>query len=164
MIPHFSTYGLNHDLMLYLSCVQLVLTRNKSYYLVIFITNLLLFPAVFSVSNRMSPLGGRLAPARLIDILSIRAHPLRDDDWTTDWAFISSLCFLNLSLLSDSLLACSSFPGGDDWASGGAIRPVFSMPFAGDERLQVCLRAPSLSFCCARRSTPNPNKTICIRI
>jgi len=24
--------------------------------------------------------------------------------------------------------------------------------------------APSLSFCCARRSTPNPNKTICIRI
>jgi hypothetical protein len=22
--------------------------------------------------------------------------------------------------------------------------------------------APSLSFCCARRSTPNPNKTICI--
>ena len=24
--------------------------------------------------------------------------------------------------------------------------------------------APSLSFCCARRSTPNPNKTICFRI
>ena len=24
--------------------------------------------------------------------------------------------------------------------------------------------APSISFCCARRSTPNPNKTICIRI
>jgi hypothetical protein len=53
-------------------------------------------------------------------------------------------CFLNLSLLSDSLLACSSFPGGDDWASGGAICPVFAQPFAGDERtLQVC---PPLLF------------------
>jgi hypothetical protein len=26
------------------------------------------------------------------------------------------------------------------------------------------MSAPSLSFCCARRSTPNPNKTICVRI
>jgi hypothetical protein len=44
--------------------------------------------------------------------------------------FISSLCFLDLSLLP-----CSSFPGGDDWASGGAICPVFAQPFAGDERI-----------------------------
>ena len=58
--------------------------------------------------------------------------------------FISSLCFLQLSLLSDSLLPCSSFPGGDDWASGGTICPVFGQPFAGDERiLQVC---PPLLF------------------
>jgi hypothetical protein len=36
------------------------------------------------------------------------------------------------------------FPGGDDWASGGAICPVFAQPFAGDERiLQVC---PPLLF------------------
>jgi len=48
-----------------------------------------------------------------------------------------------LSLLSDSLLI-SSFPGGDDWASGGAICHVFAQPFAGDERiLQVC---PPLLF------------------
>ena len=39
------------------------------------------------------------------------------------------------SLLSDSLslLPCSSFTGGDDWASGGAICHVFAQPFAGDE-------------------------------
>ena len=36
------------------------------------------------------------------------------------------------------------FLGGDDWASGGAICPVFAQPFAGDERiLQVC---PPLLF------------------
>jgi hypothetical protein len=59
------------------------------------------------------------------------------------------LRFLNLSLLSDSLLPCSSFPGGDDWASGGAICPVFAQPFAGDERiLQVC---PPLLFPAAVR-------------
>ena len=44
--------------------------------------------------------------------------------------FISSrLPSLGLSL------ACSSFPGGDDWASGGAICRVFAQPFAGDERI-----------------------------
>ena len=66
------------------------------------------------------------------------------------------------SLLSDSL-PCSSFPGGGDWASGGAICHVFAKPFAGDEHLPG-MPAPPLSFCFARRSTPNPNKTICIRI
>ena len=39
----------------------------------------------------------------------------------------SSHLFLNVSLLSDSLLPCSSFPSGDDWASGGATR-VLSSP------------------------------------
>ena len=60
--------------------------------------------------------------------------------------FMYSLCFLNLSLLSSLGLSppCSSFPGGDDWASGGAICPVFAQPFAGDEHiLQVC---PPLLF------------------
>ena len=59
--------------------------------------------------------------------------------------FISSLCFLKLSLLSHSLIPCSTFPGGgDDWASGGSIYPIFAQPFAGDERiLQVC---PPLLF------------------
>ena len=60
-------------------------------------------------------------------------------------------------------LLCSSFPGGDDWASGGAIYHVFAQPFPGDEHPQG-MPAPSLSFCCARRSTPNPNKTIFVRI
>ena len=68
---------------------------------------------------------------------------------------------LCLSLLSDS--PCSSFPGGDDWASGDAISHVFAKPFAGDEHLPG-MPVPPLSFCFARRSTPNPNKTICIRI
>jgi len=132
--------------MLYLSCVQLVLTRNKSYYLVIFITSLLLFPAGFSVSNRMSPLGGRLARARLIQ----PSPPAQGSAAQGTPSFhlvapsISSLCFLNLSLLSDCLLPSSSIPGGDDWASGGAICPAFAQPFAGDERiLQVC---PPLLF------------------
>ena len=50
----------------------------------------------------------------------------------------SGLRFVS-SLPSDSLLPCSSLPGGDDSASGGAICPVFAQPFAGDERiLQVC--------------------------
>jgi len=44
-----------------------------------------------------------------------------------------SSLFLPLSLLSDSLLPWSSFPGGDDWASGGAIRHAFAQPFAGEE-------------------------------
>ena len=57
----------------------------------------------------------------------------------------------------------SCFPGGDDWASGGAICHVFAKPFAGDEHLPG-MPVPPLSFCFARRSTPNPNKTICIRI
>jgi len=57
----------------------------------------------------------------------------------------------------------SSFPGGDEWESGGAISHVFAQRFAGDEHPPGML-SPSLSFCCARRSTPNPNKTVCIRI
>ena len=52
---------------------------------------------------------------------------------------------------------------GADWASGGAIRDVFAQPVAGDEHPPGMPR-PSLSFCRARRSTPNRNKTICIRI
>jgi len=47
--------------------------------------------------------------------------------------YISSLCF---SLLSDSP-PCSSFPGSDDWASGGAICHVFAKLFAGHEHLQA---------------------------
>ena len=62
-----------------------------------------------------------------------------------------------------TLLAWSSFPGGDDWASGSASRHVLAQPFAGDEH-PPGMPAPSLCFCCARRSTPIPNRTICIRI
>ncbi|RLN42976.1 hypothetical protein C2845_PM01G40610 [Panicum miliaceum] len=43
-------------------------------------------------------------------------------------------CFLNLFLLSGlSPPLLLPFPGGDDWASGGAICHVFAQPFAGDE-------------------------------
>ena len=45
--------------------------------------------------------------------------------------------------ISDSLLPWPSFPGGDDWASGGAICHVFAKIFAGDVHLQVC---PTLLF------------------
>ena len=55
-----------------------------------------------------------------------------------------------LSLLSDSLLPCSSFPTGDDWASGAAICHVFPQPFAGDAH-PPGMFAPSLFICCARR-------------
>jgi len=59
----------------------------------------------------------------------------------------------NLSFLSDSLLPCFSFPGGDDWARGGAISPVFARPFAGEERiLQVC--TPLLFPCAVRDRAP----------
>ena len=81
---------------------------------------------------------GRLAPSLELGSLTALPAPAQG------LRFISSLCFLQLSLLSDSLLPCSSFPGGDDWASGGTICPVFGQPFAGDERiLQVC---PPLLF------------------
>ena len=76
--------------------------------------------------------------------------------------FISSLCFLNL------------FP------SLGLSPPLLFLPWRrrlGERRRHLpCLRpalsrrrphlpglpAPSLSFCCARRSTPIPNKTISV--
>ena len=46
------------------------------------------------------------------------------------------------------------FPDCDDWASGGAICPVFAQPFAGDERiLQVC---PHLLFPSAVRDRAAP--------
>ncbi|RLN36206.1 NEDD8-conjugating enzyme Ubc12-like [Panicum miliaceum] len=48
---------------------------------------------------------------------------------------------LSLLSVSDSLLSCSSFPGGDDWASGGAICHVFGQPFAGDEHPPVFCHA-----------------------
>ena len=64
-----------------------------------------------------------------------------------------------------TLLAWSSFPGGDDCASGSASRHVFAQPFAGDQHPPgPGMPAPSLCSCCARRSTPIPNRTICIRI
>ena len=73
------------------------------------------------------------------------------------------LCFF--PPFSLTLLAWSSFPGGDDCASGSASRHVFAQPFAGDEHPPgPGMPAPSLRFCCARRSTPIPNRTICIRI
>ena len=72
------------------------------------------------------------------------------------WASFSSPPF---SLLSDPRLPCSSFPGGDDWASGGVICHVFAQPFAGDEH-PPGMPAPSLSFSCARRGTPNPKQFV----
>ena len=51
-------------------------------------------------------------------------------------------------------------------ATGRAAAPfVLSSPALCRRRAHPPgMPAPSLSFCCARRSTPNPNKTICIRI
>jgi len=68
--------------------------------------------------------GGRLAGARLVDSApSLRAE--------------GGLRLISVSppLLSETLLPGSSFPGGDDWASGGAIGRVFAHPFADDERI-----------------------------
>jgi hypothetical protein len=73
------------------------------------------------------------------------------------------LCFLN-SFPSRTLLSLAPpSTGGGDWASGGTIHHVFTQPFAGDEHPQG-MPTPSFSFCCVRWSTPNPNKTICMRI
>jgi len=111
---------------------------NKSFYL-IFLLQYFIPNMLRSSSARDPPaLAGRLARARLIDsppgsrsgsAAQVHLLPL----------FFSKLTKKKLSLLSDSLL-----PGGDDWASGGAICPVFAQPFAGDERiLHVC---PPLLF------------------
>ena len=76
--------------------------------------------------------GGWLARARLIDSPPARLLTSARD------LFLKPFPSIELSP------PCSSFPGGDDWASGGAICPVFAQPFAGDERiLQVC---PPLLF------------------
>ena len=79
--------------------------------------------------------------------------------------FISSLVLTKKkvsSLLSDS--PWSSFPGGRRLSERrrhwSRLRPALCRRRAHPPGM----RAPSLSFCCVRRSTPNPNKTICIRI
>ena len=60
---------------------------------------------------------------------------------------------------SPALVFLSWPPGGDDWASGGAICQVFAHPFAGVEH-PPGMPAPSLPFCRAEWSTPNPNEAI----
>jgi hypothetical protein len=80
--------------------------------------------------------------------LPLRAQPLRPQVHLLP-LFLKPFPSVGLS----SLLPCSSFPGGDDWASGGAICPVFAQPFAGDERiLQVC--APLLFPSAVRDGAP----------
>ena len=78
---------------------------------------------------------------------------------------LRSACLLgvhgSVSLLSQSLLSLgrpTSFPGGDDWASGGAIRSS-SGPLPATSTRQVC---PPLLFpsCCVKRSTPNLIRSI----
>ena len=63
--------------------------------------------------------------------LPLRAQPLRAVLLLPLWSLF------HLSLLSGigTLFLPLPFPGGDDWASGGAISPVFAQPFAGDERI-----------------------------
>ena len=76
--------------------------------------------------------------------------------------FLSS----NLSLLSKRNSLPISSLARDLPSLAATTGRAAAQPFAGDERvLQVCRASPpSLSLCCAKRSTPNPNKTICIRI
>ena len=95
--------------------------------------------------------GGWLARARLIDSPPARLLTSARD------LFLKPFPSIELSP------PCSSFPGGDDWASGGAICHLFAQRFAGDEH-PPGMPAPSLSFCCARRSTPKPQQNYCIRI
>lgn len=52
-------------------------------------------------------------------------------------------------------LSWPSFSGGHKWASGGALHQVFVGPFTGDEH-PPGMPAPSIPFCCAKRSTPTP--------
>ena len=76
-----------------------------------------------------------------------------------------SLGFLNLSLLTDFLLPCSSYPllAATTWRAAAPFVTSSPSPLPATSILQVC--PPLLfPFCCARRSTPNPNKTICTRI
>ena len=83
--------------------------------------------------------------------------------WSGSQVDLLPLFLKHFPSLGLSLLPCSSFPGGEDWASGGAICHVFAQPFAGDEH-PPGMPAPSLSFCCANGAPPNPNKAISIRI
>ena len=70
---------------------------------------------------------------------------------------------LCLSLLS-TLLALPSLGATTGRAAAPFVTSSSSpLPATETTILQVC-PPPSLSFCCARRSTANPNKTICIRI
>ena len=94
--------------------------------------------------------GGSLARARLI-YSAHSAQGLRLSPYLKPFPFCRTL------------FSCSSFPGGDDRASGGDICHFFAQPCAGDEH-PPGMPAPSLSFCCARWSTPNPDKIICTRI
>jgi len=84
--------------------------------------------------------GGSLARARLI-YSAHSAQGLRLSPYLKPFPFCRTL------------FSCSSFPGGDDRASGGDICHFFAQPCAGDEH-PPGMPAPSLSFCCARWSTP----------
>ena len=56
----------------------------------------------------------------------------------------------------DSLLPWSSFPGGDDWASGGAIRHAFAQPFAGEEHPPGMPAAPFSFLLLCEAEHPKP--------
>ena len=84
--------------------------------------------------------------------------------------FRSSPLFLfsNLSLLSkrnfrETLLLISSLEIFRPWRRRLGERRPSPLP-ATSASSRYSAPAPSLSLCCARRSTSNPNKTICIRI
>ena len=80
----------------------------------------------------------------------------------------SVFLFSNLSLLSKrnfrgTLLLISSLEIFRPWRRRLGERRPSPLP-ATSASSRYAAPAPSLSLCCARLSTPNPNKTICIRI
>ena len=74
-------------------------------------------------------------------------------------------CFFPSPLVSDSLssLALPSLAAAPTARPAAPFRHVFAQSFSGAEHPPgMPMPAPSLSFCCARRSAPNPNKTISV--
>ena len=130
---------------------------NKSFYL-IFLLQYFIPNMLRSSSARDPPaLAGRLARARLID------SPPGSCSGSAAQVHLLPLFF---SKLTKKNFPFSRTPSSPAATIGRAAAPfVLSSPSPLPAMSASSMYArPFSSFCCARQSTPNPNKTICIRI
>jgi hypothetical protein len=113
-----------------------------------------------STSARDPPaLGGRLARARLIDSPPAQGSAAPRSGPQVHLLPLFLKPFPSLGLSPPLLFLPWRRRLGERRRHLSCLRPALCRRRAHPPGMP----APSFSFCCARRSTPNPNKTICIR-